>query len=301
MLPDRSLEIEAEGEAETTLSDVGTVGIADTPYIVEANQGKDVVKTDTHLHIRSLAHGLSVRQFGETIEVIVIGRVVLLGQATDEALEGHHLAKVEFLDQRNSVQDKTIQVILEVEHHELVHRELHRVEQAESFGLSGVRQVGELPAESGVLHLIPELTGAEEDIEGTESGEPEAFLHIKLGEVVGELRPQETLRAISVREADDECIEIDGAAIIITLQEFLAGSPTKLHLQIILRIIGIDIAETVYELHMLRSLLLGIIEAGMEREVVEPLDVILQLAKSLVSGERCVRTLDRIIEHIVEI
>ena len=77
MLPDRSLEIEAEGEAEATLSDVGTVGIADTPYIVEANQGKDVVKTDTHLHIRSLAHGLSVRQFGETIEVIVISGVIL--------------------------------------------------------------------------------------------------------------------------------------------------------------------------------------------------------------------------------
>ena len=49
-------EGEVELYAETALIHTGSVAIGETPHIVEAKNGKYVIKPDTNLHIRLLIH-----------------------------------------------------------------------------------------------------------------------------------------------------------------------------------------------------------------------------------------------------
>ena len=85
-------------KTEATAIDAGIVAIAQPPHIVHSQEGENVVKAHTNLHVGLLAHGLAQGHFGDPVQVRVENWIVLVGQTAPPPSDRHHLAHLQLLD-----------------------------------------------------------------------------------------------------------------------------------------------------------------------------------------------------------
>ena len=104
----------ADHETETMFVGGGELVIVQAAHILHMDELEDVVNAQRHFHVRPLGVD-DIRALGEVHQqrrtsVLFKEGVVLVRQVTPEDAEPDKLAPLEFLQQRDAVQDLTIQV-----------------------------------------------------------------------------------------------------------------------------------------------------------------------------------------------
>ena len=104
-------EVKLETEADAMLLDAGEVVVVDAIDIVYTDNLEDVMDADVELHVGNITHlmydALPVAH-GHLEEVVVAGMfggVVPVGEVAVEGLEANDLAQLEFLEQRDAVEE----------------------------------------------------------------------------------------------------------------------------------------------------------------------------------------------------
>ena len=116
------LELEVNGEADAVLLqfvasvDVGHIVVGESAYILDGDDLEDVADADGEFHVGFVAHdegGLSSVSCGEDEEVGIVGvlkGVVAVGKVCVEHLESDVFTQFEFLEQRDTVENLSVEV-----------------------------------------------------------------------------------------------------------------------------------------------------------------------------------------------
>ena len=164
-----SLELEVEGESDTILVELvasrhsGHVGVVEAAHVLDGEHLEDVADADGELHVRLVTHdegGLVTVAGGETEEVVVAcldEGVVLVGKVPEEHLEADVLTQLQLFEERNAVEDFSVEVPVDEQGDVAVVEELHVAEHVErpAVELHEVGEVGLWGEEHGEGHFVP--------------------------------------------------------------------------------------------------------------------------------------------------
>ena len=142
-----------------------------------------------HGEIGSCLDALSVLDIGngEVIQARRLFGIIAVTEVTCQHVEGHYLAQFEVLNARNAVEDPAFEVVGHVQRGISVHEKLHRLHEREGLRVHEDRLVADRHEELGIgCFLSCQIADIADDIQVTESRQPEAFLGGELDAVVEE-------------------------------------------------------------------------------------------------------------------
>ena len=150
------LELEIDGKANAVLLqlvatvNVGHVVVVQTAHILHGEHLEDVADADREFHVRLVAHdeGCLVSVTGwEHEQIVVVGtdeRIVFVRQMTVEHFEADILTQFHLLQQRNAVENLSVETPVDEQRNVAVVEELHVAEHVERPTVE-LHEVGEVP------------------------------------------------------------------------------------------------------------------------------------------------------------
>ena len=147
------------------------IQIIQTADIVYVQYLENIVNTHRAFHVRGLrvhhkAGRTSVtgREQEEFAVTRMLHRIVLICQMTIQHLEADRLTPLQFLQQRNTVENLTVQIPRYIQRGVTVVQELHIINQVESLALQDIRQVGRRHNQQRERNFVPLRTAFHEHI-----------------------------------------------------------------------------------------------------------------------------------------
>ena len=190
-------ECHADFEADAPAVRVGIMKVGDAADVVDFDEFEDVVDADAPLHV------------GGGVGIVEGGGVVLVGELSPEHVDAKTLAPLEFVEERNAVEEPSVEVPLGEESGIAVVEELEVGDEIESVVLDDVGGIGGRMDEQWEGHFVPFSTGLEVDVALAELSQPETFVQTCFREVVVVLSAEESVDTTCVAEGEDGGIVVD--------------------------------------------------------------------------------------------
>ena len=141
--------------------------------------------------------------------------IVLVGKMAPHALDGKPLAPLEFLDERNAVEQLAVHIPRECPEHLAVVEKFPVFHQTDCCLLLKVREVDRRQDEHWERYLVPLCLSDGMEIEITPTAEPLALVDAQLGDVAVILTAHEAPKAHRMRESDFRTVEIDRQSLLL--------------------------------------------------------------------------------------
>ena len=215
-------ECHADFEADAPAVRVGIMKVGDAADVVDFDEFEDVVDADAPLHVGGvLIHADGVLLVGPVgkemaweieefwVGIVEGGGVVLVGELSPKHVDAKTLAPLEFVEERNAVEEPSVEVPLGEESGIAVVEELEVGDEIESVVLDDVGGIGGRMDEQWEGHFVPFSTGLEVDVALAELSQPETFVQTCFREVVVVLSAEESIDASGVAEGEDGGIVVD--------------------------------------------------------------------------------------------
>ena len=193
---------------------------------------EDVVHASANLHIRFvLVH--DVTTFGELHEhaTTLVGckiGIVLVGQRTPQDLHANELTPLQFLDERNAVEQFAVHVPRHFERSIAVVEELHVVDEVERLVFKDVGKVGHRHDEQRIGHLVPLCASLDAGVNlSPVHRHPKPLVELGFGKIIVVLPAEDAVESHRVLQAEDRGIEVDGPSVLLGVNKRLTRCIAK--------------------------------------------------------------------------
>ena len=175
---------------------VVAIKIGESSHILYREELEDVVHTCHALPVRCIIHHMRVlRELKQPSVSLVLLQIwiVLVGKMAPHALDGKPLAPLEFLDERNAVEQLAVHIPRECPEHLAVVEEFPVFHQTDCCLLLKVREVDRRQDEHWERHLVPLCLSDGMEVEITPTAEPLALVDAQLGDIAVILTAQASI------------------------------------------------------------------------------------------------------------
>ena len=201
----------------------GKVVVGEAAHVFDMEDFEDVVNAGDDLNVGFLrVHHVAAlgERHQHAIALIFLEEgVVFRREVAPKHFRSDDFAPFQVFQQWYAIENLAAHVPFDVERGIAVVEKFHVVDEVERLSLDDVREVGGRHDEQRIGHLVPLRSSLGIDVDFSPRFHPKPLENGGFGEVVLVLSAEKSVETHRVRQREDGCFEIDGAATLFRVDE----------------------------------------------------------------------------------